>query len=124
MSDLQLTVKAPFIDAATEAYLQTILPGYESKEECDGVIELRRPGFRRVTVTAEAVLNAVLLDEVTGRIMPGHEAVAKAKADTAKKIARVVDREIHKMGHYYRNYVVPSPLKTRTSIEEMCTQAL
>lgn len=120
MSDLQLTVKAPFIDAATEAYLQTILPGYESKEECDGVIELRRPGFRRVTVTAEAVLNAILLDEMTGRIMPNEEAIGKAKADAVKKIARKLRPLLRSVPNYY----LPVTLQSEPRIEAMCTQAL
>lgn len=120
MSVLTLTVKAPFIDRASEEYLQTILPEYESKTEVDGVIELRRTGYRRVTVTAEAVLNAVLLDEVTGRVMPGTEAIAKAKADSAKKIARAIAPQLRNVPNYY----LPTIMQGAARIEALCTQAL
>lgn len=120
MSDVTLTVKAPFIDRAKEAYLQTILPDYESKEEFDGLIELRRVGYRRVTVRAEDVLNAVLLDEVTGRLMPGDDVIAKAKKDAATKIAAAVRPLMRNIPSFY----LPVSLQTATGIEAMCTRAL
>ena len=61
-----LSLKASFIDKATEALYQSLLPGYTEVYEQDGGVEL--VGKRhRVYVGANDVLSAVLMEELRER---------------------------------------------------------
>jgi hypothetical protein len=122
MSDLVLTIKAAFIDAAKESYLQTLLPGYTSKYEDDELIELHRRGYSRRTVSQADIQNAVLLDELCGRTMPGDAAKEAAKTAGARKIAAAVFHEVGKLPRYYRSY--SSHLRDARSITQLCMRAL
>ena len=117
MDTISLTVSAPFITTETEHYLQTILPGYDAKEETDECIELYRRGSRRRTVSKADITCAVLLDELMARAVTDRDLINKAGQEASKKIARRLTRELNKQANYYRPY----NMRTPKQIKDLCT---
>ena len=117
MDTISLTVSAPFITTETEHYLQTILPGYDAKEETDECIELYRRGSRRRTVSKADITCAVLMDEMMARAVTDLDLIHKASQEASKEIARRLSRKFRAMEPYRR----PFEFRSNKQIKDLCT---